>query len=142
MAPALAAAVTQQVVLRELGSEAVGAIAERWIAAWEGGDVDTIVSMLADDARFAMPPLPEWYVGPDAIRAFLTNGPLTSRWRFVPTSANGQLAFATYLWDDVTTAYVPGGLDVLTLRDGRVAEIVSFLSADFTEFGLPSSIPN
>ncbi|MBO0694020.1 MAG: RNA polymerase subunit sigma-70 [Acidimicrobiaceae bacterium] len=135
-------AVTQQAVLRDLGPEAVGAIAQRWIAAWEAGDVETIVAMLADDARFAMPPLPEWYVGAEAIRGFLTNGPLTSRWRFLPTSANGQLAFATYLWDDDANAYVPGGLDVLALRDGRVAEIVSFLSADFTEFGLPTSLPN
>ena len=64
-----------------------------------------------------------------------------SRWRFLPTSANGQLAFGTYLWDDDAGAYVPGGLDVLTIRDGRVAEIVAFLSADLTDFGLPASLP-
>jgi hypothetical protein len=72
---------------------------------------------------------------------FLTEGPLQSRWRFLPTSANGQLAFGTYLWDDAAGAYLPGGLDVLTIRGGRVAQIVAFLSADFTDYGLPASLP-
>ncbi len=66
---------------------------------------------------------------------------MQSRWRFRPTSANGQLAFGTYLWQDDAGAYVPGGLDVLTLRDGRVAEVVAFLSADLTAFGLPARLP-
>ena len=42
--------------------------------------------------------------------------------------------------DDAARAYVPGGLDVLTLHAGRVAEVVAFLSADFTRFGLPARI--
>jgi RNA polymerase sigma-70 factor (ECF subfamily) len=131
------AAPTQQTVLRDLGDAAAGDIAARWADAWHAGDVDAIVAMLAHDARYSMPPLPEWYRGQDQIRAFLLGGPLRSRWRFLPTSANGQLAFGTYLWDDTTGAYVPGGLDVLTLLDGHVAEIVAFLTADLTRFGLP-----
>jgi hypothetical protein len=35
---------------------------------------------------------------------------------------------------------VPGGLDVLTIRDGRVAEVVAFLTADLTRFGLPAHV--
>jgi RNA polymerase sigma-70 factor (ECF subfamily) len=131
------AAPTQQTVLRDLGNAAVDDIAARWADAWHAGDVDAIVAMLAHDARYSMPPLPEWYRGEDQIRAFLLGGPLRSRWRFLPTSANGQLAFGTYLWDDTSGAYVPGGLDVLTLLDGHVAEIVAFLTADLTRFGLP-----
>jgi RNA polymerase sigma-70 factor (TIGR02960 family) len=115
---------------------AVRALAARYAAAWEAGDVDAIVAMLAADARYAMPPLPEWYAGRDAIRAFLTTGPLSDRWRFVPTRANGQLAFGTYLWAD--GAWRWGGLDVLTLRGGEVAEVVSFLDGKYAEmFGLP-----
>ena len=134
------AAPTQQAVLRDLGDAAVADIVTRWAGAWHAGDVDGIVAMLADDARYSMPPLPRWYRGRDEIRAFLLAGPLRSRWRFLPTTANGQLAFGTYLWDGTTGAYVPGGLDVLTLRDGRVAEITAFLTADLTRFGLPARI--
>jgi RNA polymerase sigma-70 factor (TIGR02960 family) len=134
------AAPTQQTVLRDLGRAAVDDIVMRWASAWQAGDVDAIVAMLADDARYSMPPWREWYCGKDEIRGFLAGGPLQSRWRFLPASANGQLAFGTYLWDDDARAYVPGGLDVLTLLDGSVAEIVAFLTADLTRFGLPASI--
>jgi RNA polymerase sigma-70 factor (TIGR02960 family) len=134
------AAPTQQTVLRDLGDGAIGAIVTRWTDAWHLGDVDAIVAMLADDARFSMPPLPEWYRGKEEIRAFLLGGPLQSRWRFLPTTANGQLAFGTYLWDEAADAYVPGGLDVLTIRSGQVAEVTAFLTADLTRFGLPAII--
>jgi RNA polymerase sigma-70 factor (TIGR02960 family) len=135
------AELSQQSVLRELGPQAVEEITGRWINAWQAGDVDAIVAMLAKDARYSMPPLPEWYAGPEAIRAFLVTGPLQSQWRFLPTTANGQLAFGTYLWDETVNAYISGGLDVLTIHEGRVSEIVAFLSADLTDFGLPGSLP-
>jgi RNA polymerase sigma-70 factor (TIGR02960 family) len=133
--------VSQQAALRELGPDGVDEIVTRWSDAWHARDVDAIVAMLADDARYSMPPQPQWYRGPADIRAFLRQGPLQSRWRFLPTSANGQLAFGTYLWQDDANAYVPGGLDVLTIRDGRVAQVVAFLSADLTAFGLPATLP-
>ena len=128
----------QQTVLRELGHHAVAAIVTRWIEAWHAGDVDAIVAMLADDVRYSMPPLPEWYRGINDVRAFLLRGPLQSRWRFLPTTANGQLAFGTYLWDETERKYVPGGLDILTIRDARVADVTAFLTADLTRFGLPA----
>jgi RNA polymerase sigma-70 factor, ECF subfamily len=134
------AAPTQQTVLRDLGDAAVNDIAARWADAWQAGDVNTIVAMLADDARYSMPPLPEWYQGQDEIRGFLLRGPLQKRWRFLPARANGQIAFGTYLWDDAAGAYIPAGLDVLTLLDGRVAHIVAFLAADLTRFGLPARV--
>ena len=134
---------SQRSVLRDLGDGAVADLVTRWIDAWQAGDVDAIAAMLADDARYSMPPLPSWYQGTDAIRAFLVTGPLTSHWRLLPAAANGQVAFGTYLWDGAAGRYVPGGLDVLTLRAGpepRVAAITAFLDADLTQFGLPADI--
>lgn len=131
---------TQQTVLGDLGDDSISELVQRWADAWEAADVDTIVSMLAEDARFSMPPWLEWYHGHDAIRTFLVDGPLRSQWRFVPTTANGQLAFGTYMWEDEAEAFVPGGLDVLTIRDGRVAEVTVFLEADLTLFGLPGRL--
>ncbi|MEU3165385.1 sigma-70 family RNA polymerase sigma factor [Streptosporangium sp. NPDC006930] len=116
-------------------------IADRYAAAWEAGDVEAIVAMLTDDARYAMPPLTEWYEGHERIRAFLIEGPLTGRWRFLPTYANGQLAFGTYMWDEGRKVHAATGLDLLTLRGTRIAEIVSFLTPEiFPMFGLPGEI--
>ena len=67
---------TQQTVLRDLGDAAVDDIVTRWTDAWQAGDVNAIVAMLAADARYSMPPLPQWYRGKDEIRAFLLRGPL------------------------------------------------------------------
>ncbi len=128
---------SQQAALRTLGDDGVRGLAERYAAAWEAGDVDAIVGMLADDARYAMPPEPAWFQGPAAIRQFLA-GPLSSRWRFVPARANGQIAFGTYRWDGEADRWVAGGLDLLAVRGEQVAEVVSFLDRDlFPAFGLP-----
>ncbi|PZV99149.1 RNA polymerase sigma-70 factor, ECF subfamily [Micromonospora phaseoli] len=128
---------TQRATLHALGTAAQRDLARRYAAAWEAQDVETIVAMLTDDARYSMPPLPVWYSGREAIRGFLAEALLGRRWRFRPTRANGQLAFGTYLWDDDRGYYLPAGLDVLTLRGARVAEVVSFLDAPFAAFGLP-----
>jgi RNA polymerase sigma-70 factor (ECF subfamily) len=36
---------------------------------------------------------------------------------------------------------VPGGLDVVVLRGSEIAEVVSYLEADFPAFGLPAELP-
>jgi RNA polymerase sigma-70 factor (TIGR02960 family) len=115
----------------------VADVARSYAAAWEAGDVDAIVALVTKDAKYSMPPLHEWYIGRSAIRKFLVDGPLRWRWRFLPTRANGRPAFATFMWDDGAAAFVPKGLDVLAVCADGVAEVVSFLDADFTDFGLP-----
>jgi RNA polymerase sigma-70 factor (ECF subfamily) len=120
--------------------DSVRDLAARYTAAWQARDVDAIVGMLTDDARYSMPPLPEWYAGHAAIRGFLLDGPLDLDWRFLPTRANGQLAFGTYRFDTAKELYGPGGLDVVTLRGAMISEVVSFLDADLTRFGLPETL--
>jgi len=61
---------------RKAIDSAVDDIVTRWAGAWHAGDVNAIVATLADDARYSMPPLPQWYRGKDEIRAFLLRGPL------------------------------------------------------------------
>ena len=48
---------SQQATLRALGDERLREIVEGYVDAWERGDVDAVVAMLAEDATFAMPPL-------------------------------------------------------------------------------------
>jgi RNA polymerase sigma-70 factor (ECF subfamily) len=130
---------SQQTTLDQLGESAQRDLARRYLTAWEAGDVEAIVAMLTDDAKYSMPPLPMWFQGREGIRGFLVDGPLRDRWRFLPAQANGQLAFGTYLRTD--DRYVPAGLDVIILRGSSIAEVVSFLEADFAAFDLPAELP-
>jgi RNA polymerase sigma-70 factor, ECF subfamily len=135
---------TQQATLRALGDSELREIVERFADAWERNDVDSVVAMLADDARMAMPPWPSWYSGREAVATFLRGWPLSTRkrWQVVPTNANGQPAVAGYLWDEQTLAYRPETINVLTLRGGRIEEITAFRSPDlFPLFGLPEHLP-
>ena len=116
-------------------------IARRYVEAWERGDLDAVLELLTDDATFQMPPIATWFSGRSAIAAFLPTGPLTERWRMVPTTANGQLAFGCYAWDPATGAFDAHSLDVITTRGERVDGIVSFLCPDLlVRFGLPQHL--
>ena len=81
------------------------AMASRYVDAWEAGDMDAIVSMLTADAIHAMPPWPAWFVGRDTLREVYTGyqiwggRPGPGVFRMVPTSLNGELAFAEYCRD-------------------------------------------
>jgi RNA polymerase sigma-70 factor (TIGR02960 family) len=134
--------IAQRVPRREnTDSRKIKEIAEEYAAAWHAGDVDAIVSMLAKDATFSMPPHSQWFRGHEDIREFLLSAPLNYRWRLVPCEANGQLAFGSYVWNDDLRAYRFVALDVLTIERDRVAEVVAFLDKTLWEpFGLPPMI--
>ena len=119
---------SQQAALRVLGDDGIRRVVERYIDAWERGDVDAILAMLADDATFTMPPLPTWYRGRDAIAGFLTRFALQDRWRLLPARANGQLAFGCYAWDAEQGSYTALSLDVLTIGGTRATEVTSFVT--------------
>ncbi len=125
----------QQQTLRALGDERVREVVGRFVAAWDAGDVDAVVSMLAEDAILAMPPRPSWFRGLADARAFLARGPLAQDKRHVsrPTRANGQAAVASdYAMPDGTRIEV---LQVLTLDgDGRIAEITAFIGTELAPF--------
>jgi RNA polymerase sigma-70 factor (ECF subfamily) len=134
---------SQQATLRALGDETLRAIVDDYVDAWERGDVDAVVAMLAEDATMAMPPIPTWFAGRDAVAAFLRRRPLAGgrRWRLVPVRASGQVAFGHYRWDGEKGSFVAHGVNVLTLDGARIAEITAFLTPEvFGRFALPDEI--
>jgi RNA polymerase sigma-70 factor (ECF subfamily) len=121
---------SQQATLRALGDERLTEIVDGYVDAWQRGDVDAVVAMLAEDATFAMPPLRTWYRGRDAITAFLAGWPLSGlwRWRTLRVRANGQAALAFYSWDPQEQAYRRFALNVLTLRGELISDVTAFLT--------------
>jgi RNA polymerase sigma-70 factor, ECF subfamily len=134
---------SQQATLRALGEDGLREVVQGYVDAWERGDVDALAARLAEDAVFAMPPEPTWFRGQDAIAAFLRATPMREgyRWRVIPTSANGQPAFAHYIWSEEKDAFVPEGVAVLTLDGDKIAELTVFREpALFERFGLPVTL--
>jgi RNA polymerase sigma-70 factor, ECF subfamily len=127
---------SQLQTLRGLDDEEIRALVERYVDAWDRGDVDAVVAMLAEDATFSMPPNAEWFRGREAIRAFLPRGPLSIPRRFVPAHANGQLAFRTYKLID--GEWLPNAIHVIAVdAAGAITDMVAFLDpALFARFGL------
>ena len=93
---------SQQETLKALGDEKLRELVEQYADAWERNDVDTVVSMLAEDAAFTMPPMARWFHGHDGIRGFLEKWSMLPDWgwRRIPVTANGQAALAFYSWDE------------------------------------------
>jgi RNA polymerase sigma-70 factor (ECF subfamily) len=121
---------SQQATLRALGDERLREIVERYIEALDGGDVDGVVAMLAEDAAWSMPPLASWFRGVDDVAGFLARGPLSGRWRWRrrATTANGQPAIGAYTWDEGEGCYLPFALDVVTLEGDRIKEVTAFIT--------------
>jgi RNA polymerase sigma-70 factor, ECF subfamily len=134
---------SQQATLRSLGDDGLRQVVEGYVDAWERADVDALAAMLAEDAVFTMPPQALWFRGREAIQAFLGLRPLdgSKRWRVVPTNANGQPAFAHYVWDERAGAFVAEGIAVLTLDGNEIGELTVFREPElFEPFGLPDRI--
>lgn len=113
------------------------ALLDRYTKAFETADVDQLVAVLTEDARWEMPPIATWFEGRDTILAFLakqmrTIGPA----ELVATSANGQPAFAVYARGH-DGAHHPHALHILTLTPQGVSRIVAFHGSGlFPLFGL------
>jgi len=134
---------SQQATLRALGDAGLRHIVTGFVDAWERNDIDALVAQLAENAALTMPPRPSWFRGQAAIATFLHTRALapSTRWRNVPTRANGQPAFGHYLWIAEKERFMPHGIVLLTLEGDRIVEITSFISPPlFARFGLPDGI--
>jgi RNA polymerase sigma-70 factor (ECF subfamily) len=146
----------QQSALRSLGDQRARALVERYADAIERGDPDMLVSMLAQDTTWFMPPVPTRYRH-HAIRLFLVRSPLTDRWRDGLAQANAQLSVVGYLVDPAKGSDVPAVIDVLTLDGTKIATVIALLTAErpqppardswitgaqlFSRLGLPDELP-
>ncbi len=144
-------ATSQRAELRALGEQGRRELVAAFVRAWERADVPAMVALLAEDARFSMPPLPAWFRGRAHVVRFMAERMWATPWRLVPITANGQLAFACYQGETAhqgDTAHqadtTPGpfrlsAVNVVTLRAGRIAELTGFLDpALHRQFGLPA----
>lgn len=122
-------------------SAAERTLVDKFVRAYQSGDVDGLIELLTADVRLSMPPIPLEYQGRDVVAGFyshvMTRG---RRYHLVPTRANGQVAFGAYVDAPGDGVRHGAGLLVLTLRGELVSELTRFDNDVFPVFGLPRSL--
>jgi RNA polymerase sigma-70 factor (ECF subfamily) len=120
-------------------------VVERFVRAWESGDFDDFVALLATDAVMSMPPWEYWLDGKDAVVATMQS---TGTWDGVPRPGRYKILPAPMNGEPAALAYVraPDGryhavcLTVLSLdADGRIVELTTFVLPElFAAWGFPA----
>ena len=115
-------------------------LAHRLAAALTAHDIGQVVSLLTEDVRIAMPPLPAIWAGRARAAEFVEEVAfrLVPEARFILTQANRQPALAVYTPDPSTGRWHGSGLLVITPRGSQVCELTRFESHTLKSFGLPS----
>jgi RNA polymerase sigma-70 factor, ECF subfamily len=115
------------------------ALLARYVDAFERYDMDSLTSLLHEDATWNMPPFDLWLQTHLDIRNWcLGQGIGCKGSRLIPTEANGSPAFAQYK-PSPEGDLEPWSLQVLEISDGEITGITFFLDTAslFPLFGLP-----
>ena len=112
----------------------------RYVDAFERYDMDSLVTLLHEDATQNMPPYEMWLRGSGDIAAWMLGPGHGCRGsRMLPVTANGAPAFAQYRPSGPGGRHEPFALQVLELSDGHIVAITSFLDTRlFPTLGLPA----
>lgn len=115
------------------------ALLERYVDAFERYDMDSLTSLLYEDATWSMPPYDLWLqTHVDIVKWCLGPGIGCEGSRLIPTVANGSPAFGQYK-PSPDGGLEPWSLQVLELSGGEIVGISFFLDTAhfFPLFGLP-----
>ncbi|MFE6100505.1 sigma-70 family RNA polymerase sigma factor [Streptomyces laurentii] len=118
------------------------ALLDRYVAAFEGYDMQALTTLLHEDATMSMPPYDLWLRGHEDIVGWMLGvGEVCRGSKLVATVANGQPAFAHY-HPDPEGGYAPWALIVLELHDGKIGGMDFFLDTKrwFPLFDLPDRL--
>ena len=119
------------------------ALLSRYVDAFERYDMDSLTSLLREDAAWSMPPYELWLRTNEDIRAWCLGPGIGCRGsRLIPTVANGSPAFGHYKPSGPGGRLQPWSLQVLQISDGRITGITFFLDTPrlFPLFGLPAEL--
>ncbi|MGH2725110.1 MAG: sigma-70 family RNA polymerase sigma factor [Actinomycetota bacterium] len=116
------------------------ALLARYVDAFERYDMDSLTSLLLEDATWSMPPYELWLQTHLDVRRWCLGPGIGCRGsRLIPTVANGAPAFGQYKPDGTGKGHEPWSLQVLELSGERIGGITFFLDTArlFPLFGLP-----
>lgn len=114
---------------------------DRFVDAWEAGDVHSLIQLLHQKATFAMPPMGVWFAGRESIQRALHNFVFVPgvTWRLLPTSANGNPAYGIYRRE--AGKFQAFGLLLPIFVNEKIVEVTAFLSPQLVpRFGLAETL--
>jgi len=115
---------------------------ERYVQAWESADLKRFVTLLKEDAVYAMPPWREWYCGRASIADFFAAvWPAYRGFRLIPVGANLQPAFALYNLG-AEGRWNAHSIQILSLDKDGISTLTAYMQPLaqrlFTAFQLPT----
>lgn len=116
------------------------ALLARYVKAFESYDLESLTSLIQEDAIQSMPPYALWLRGRDDVLAWWFGPGAGCRGsRLVPVAANGSPAWGQYRPRPDGDGYDAWALQIVELGSGGVAEFTFFLDTErvFPLFGLP-----
>jgi len=119
------------------------ALLRRYVDAFERYDMDSLTSLLREDAFWSMPPYELWLRSPDDARRWCLGPGIGCRGsRLVPVEANGMPGYGQYKPSDREGILEPWALQVVEVSGDRIAGITFFLDTQrlFPIFGLPPQL--
>ncbi len=119
------------------------ALLARYVDAFERYDIESLTSLLHEDATQSMPPYVHWLQGRDEIVKWWVGPGIDCKGsRLVPTLANGRPAFGQYRPSGPGGKHEPWALQILEIVDGEIVEFSFFLDTAtfFPLFGLPMDL--
>jgi RNA polymerase sigma-70 factor (ECF subfamily) len=113
----------------------------RYVDAFERYDIDSLVTLLHEEAVMSMPPYDFWLRGPLQMgRWFLGEGSVCRGSRLVATAANGGAAFGSY-HSDGHGGHLPWSIQLIEVAGDRIVGHHNFLDTNlFAAFGLPARL--
>jgi RNA polymerase sigma-70 factor (ECF subfamily) len=118
-------------------------VLDAYLAASQSADPDVVADLLTSDVVLTMPPNPFWFTSREAMITFVRQSldPASpayfGEWKHLTTMANRMPAVAGYVRRPGTTIFRAQTLDVLRVRNGKIAQITTFEPHLLVAFGLP-----
>jgi RNA polymerase sigma-70 factor (ECF subfamily) len=115
---------------------------DRYVHAFENGDVGALTRLLRSDAILEMPPHRTWFQGRETIGRFLAPriAPAGDM-RLVPVGANGGQPAAGLYQRGADGSFRPHAIHLLTVAGSDIVRISAFLDpGPFASFGLPPTL--
>ncbi len=125
-------------------SEHEARVVDQFVESFQRGDLEGVIALLSEDAKFTMPPEPVEFRGPRVIAEFLrSRGFWGQGLKLVPTRANNQPAYGYYLPDPNANIHRASGILVLSVRADRISAMTRFGDRSLlARFGLPRTMPS